>query len=133
MLPARLRVWKNFFASTMRRRIPGFTSVPFMKKVSLVDWNRCLSEDVRLQDYVHFVLFELNNGFDDIFDRKRLRRFIAHALQTISRRSLLHRVRGRFRTRLDHYELDVDIEIFRLMIMKLWVNEFLDGDFYLPI
>jgi hypothetical protein len=133
LLPAHLRIWKNLFTSTMRRRIPGFTSVEFMHKVSLVDWLQQLAEDARLQAYINYVLFELGNGFDDVFEQKRLRRFVAHAMKTAPRRSFLRRAIGKFETRLDHYELEVDIELFRLMILKLWVNEYLGGDFSLPV
>jgi hypothetical protein len=129
-VPSQYRVWKNLFMSTVRNRIKGSTDIPFSKKVSLIDWDDRLINDRRLQALVTNVLFEKQNGFDEFFDQKKLRKFVEQAFQpkNINRRSLVNRANRKIRERLDHYQLEVNIELFRLLILKIWIDDYLRGE-----
>jgi len=66
-----------------------------------------------------------------LMDRSRLAEFLEQAFKPkkTNRRSLGQRVLRRWRRRLDHFELEASLEIFRLMIIKIWADEFMKGEF----
>jgi len=125
------RVWKNLFMSSMRNQVPGFTDIEFMKRVSLIYWDGLLKTDAKLQAFINHILFERRNGFDDILDQRKLRSWIKHCLspKPFNRRSLVNRANRRIKQQFDQYTLDANLEIFRLMILKVWVDEFANGEF----
>jgi asparagine synthetase B (glutamine-hydrolysing) len=130
-IPAPLKIWKNFFMQTVRNQIPGFTEVGFSRVVSLVDWDERFRSDLRLQNLTRRILLEKRNGFDEIIDTAKLRDFVERSFQPVrvNRKSLGRRILRRVRQRFDRYDLEFSLELFRLMILKIWADQFLKGDF----
>ena len=130
-IPAPLKIWKNFFMQTVRNQIPGFTDVEFSKVVSLVDWDARFHSDQRLQNMARRILFESRNGFDELIDSAKLRDFVERSFRPvkINRKSLRRRIIRKVRQRFDRYDLEFSLEMFRLMILKIWADQFLKGDF----
>jgi asparagine synthase (glutamine-hydrolysing) len=132
-LPADYRISKALFKATMRNQMPGFTSVEFARKDSLVDWDSQIVSDTRLQSLINHVLFEKQNEFDAILNQGRLRQFVQNSFRTKTNRpkTLITRTNRRLQERMDRYTINPSTEIFRLMILKLWTDEFLNGEFSL--
>jgi asparagine synthetase B (glutamine-hydrolysing) len=132
-LPGRYRTWKNLYVSTVQHQMPEFAQLGASQVISLIDWDAKLRTDRALQDFVREVLVERRNGFDELIDGGRLQQFLDKAFAPIkpNRRSLPNRIRRRIRKRLDRFELETSLEIFRLMIIKIWADEFLQGEFKL--
>jgi len=130
-LPSHLRVWKNLYATTNRHKIPEFEQTGMAQVISLVNWEDRFRTDPALQAFTRRILLEERNGVDDLFDRRQLELFLERAFRpvTINRRSLWRRAKRKIQRRLDHYELETDLELFRLMILKVWAGEFLQGNF----
>ncbi|MBU0519450.1 hypothetical protein KKA00_03705 [bacterium] len=132
-LHSKYRIWKNLFMSSMRNQIPDFTEVEFMKRVSLIHWDGLLKTDARLQAFINHILFERRNGFDDILDQRKLRNWIKYCFspKPLKRRSLVNRANRKIRKQFDQYSLEPSLEIFRLMLLKVWMDEFTNGEFNL--
>lgn len=129
--PSHLRIWKNLFMSTVRNQVPGFTDIEISRTINLVDWDDRLRRDAKLQSFTRRILLEERNGFDDIFDRKKLEAFLEDGfkIREQKNRSLIEKASRRLQNRLGRYELDFNQEVFRLMILKIWVDEFMGGNF----
>lgn len=130
-LPPRLRIWKALFQMTARCIMPEFDRIGVSRVVSLVDWDLRLQQDGKLQKFVRSTLLEHRNGFDKIVDPDRLARHLdkVFAPRKINPRSLARRIRRKIFNRLDRYDLPKSEEIFRLMILKIWVEDYLQGNF----
>ncbi|MCX6640304.1 MAG: asparagine synthase-related protein [bacterium] len=129
------RVWKNLFTSSVANRIAGANQVPFAKVVSLIDWDRQITIDPILQAFIRKILLEQKNGFDDIIDKGHLESFLKKSFtaKTINRHSLYHRARRKLRNRLNVWDLEPSLEIFRLMILKAWIDLYCDGEFQIDL
>jgi hypothetical protein len=68
---------------------------------------------------------------DELIDRSQLEHYLEWAFRPIeiNRRSLKRRLRRKIRQRLDRYDLEVSLELFRLMMLKVWADQFLQGNF----
>lgn len=140
LLPTRLRLGKALFKTTARRLFPEFESYGFAKYTSLIDWNERLGRDAALQAYIREVLLDRANGFDELVDRRKLRQSLERAFAEAVNNSGLHkgnrlspyqRLRRRIQRRRGYYDIRPCTQIFRLMIVKLWADEYLRGDFRL--
>ena len=132
-LPSKYRVWKNLYVETVQQKMPELHRLGASKVISLIDWDARLTKDRALQNFVKEILLEKKNDFDALIDRSRLVEFVERAFKPrkTNRRSLRQRALRRLRRRLDRFELEVSLEIFRLMIVKIWADEFLNGEFVL--
>ena len=132
-LPSRYRIWKNLYVATVQQKMPELRELGASRVISLIDWEARLTKDRALQNFVLEILLEKKNGFDALLDRSRLMEFLEQAFRPkkATRRSLKQRALRRLRRRLDRFELEVSLEIFRLMIVKIWAEEFLRGEFVL--
>ncbi|HEX7342995.1 MAG TPA: asparagine synthase-related protein [bacterium] len=130
-LPARYRTWKNLYVATVQQKMPEFRHLGASSVISLIDWDARLRKDRALQSFVQEILLERKNGFDSLMDRPRLVEFLEQAFKPkkTNRRSLGQRAQRRWRRRLDRFELEASLEIFRLMIVKIWADEFMKGEF----
>jgi hypothetical protein len=134
-LPPHLRIWKNLFTLTVRHLMPDFDKVGLTKYISLVDWDKRMATDLNLQRFVRSILIDRDSGFNHLVDSKKLNQFLFQAFQPYreKKRSLPRLALRKLRRRFDLYELPGSEEIFRLMILKIWVEENLKGDFNLSI
>jgi len=75
------------------------------------------------------------NGFDEIISRRPLEDLLQQALapERLWRKSDLTRVRKRISRWQTRFNLNSSTEIFRLMILKIWADEFLGGEFSLAV
>jgi len=125
------RVWKNLFTTSVVNKIPGANQVPFATVVSLIDWDKRITTNLELQKFIRKILLEKNNGFDEIIDQNRLKSFLQHAFthDPDRRHTIYNRIRRKIRNRMDVWDLETSLEIFRLMILKVWVDIYCDGEF----
>jgi len=139
LLPMRLRLGKTLFKATVERLFPEFQTFDFAKQSSLIDWDQRLGSDLGLQAYIRAVLLEQKNGFDEIINPSKLEWFLERAFATAASRdrqeirkpNVWRRMRRRMLRRQGHFELSPCTQIFRLMILKIWVDEYMNGDFAL--
>ena len=139
LLPMKLRLGKTLFKATVERLFPEFQTFDFAKQSSLIDWDQRLGSDLSLQAYIRAVLLEQKNGFDEIINSRKLERFLERAFATAASRdrqelrklNVWRRMRRRMLRRQGYFELSPCTQIFRLMILKLWVDEYMNGEFEL--
>jgi asparagine synthetase B (glutamine-hydrolysing) len=137
-IPARLRECRSLFKVASQRMFPEFHKIGFARCSNLINWDLRLGLDSGLRSYIVQVLLEHRNGFDELIDRRQLERYLD---QTFSKAIKLSRLptdrklplRTRARRRIAHYtglyDLNPAEQIFRLMILKIWVDEYLNGNF----
>jgi asparagine synthase (glutamine-hydrolysing) len=130
-LPPHLRVWKNLFTLAVRHLMPDFDTIGITKYISLVDWDKRMATDLNLQNFVRSTLLDQDSGFNQLVNPQQLRLFLQKAFRPYreKKRSLPSLVVRKIRRRFDLYDLPYSEEIFRLMILKIWVEENLNGDF----
>ncbi|TKJ40637.1 hypothetical protein CEE37_06645 [candidate division LCP-89 bacterium B3_LCP] len=137
-LPTRLRLDKALFKLTVGEMFPQFGRFEIAQQSNLVDWDAYIKKDLRLQNYLKETLLLHENGFDRFLDKGKLEAFLGnhftHRAADISRqndkkKSLYKRARGRLQRSLGCYTLSPSTELFRLMILKIFADEFLDGEF----
>jgi len=139
LLPMELRLGRTLFKMTVERLFPEFQTFEFAKLSSLIDWDQRLGSDMGLQTYIRAVLLEQKNGFDEIISRRKLEWFLERVFATaasrgrqeIGKADVWKRMRRRILRRQGHFELSPCTQIFRLMILKIWVDEYMNGDFTL--
>ncbi len=139
LLPMKLKLGRALFKTTVRRLFPEFEAIGFAKHTSLIDWDQRLGSDMGLQTYIRAVLLEQKNGFDEIISRRKLEWFLERVFATaasrgrqeIGKADVWKRMRRRILRRQGHFELSPCTQIFRLMILKIWVDEYVNGDFTL--
>ncbi len=131
-LPPARRIWKELFTQTVRRYMP-LDEIGMAKHVSLIDWNARLQSEAQLQSFVREILLVRNNGFDELLDRPRLQTFLDRCFTPtrINRQAFRSRLLRKLQQRFDRYELPSFLEVFRLLILKVWADEFLQGSFHL--
>ncbi|RJP76394.1 MAG: hypothetical protein C4524_10195 [Candidatus Zixiibacteriota bacterium] len=130
-LPSPMRLRKALFRRTLRDLLPDYQWADMARSNNLIDWERQLRVNPALRGFIRRVLLEERNGFSELLDPKRLARFLEKAFQArpASRRSVLRKVQKKARYFVYHYSLELSAEIFRLMIVKVWADEFLGGNF----
>ncbi|HEX7342994.1 MAG TPA: asparagine synthase-related protein [bacterium] len=139
LLPEKLRLGKALFKATVKGLFPEFEAIGFAKHSSLIDWDQRLGHDSALQEYLRAILLEKENGFDAILDRRELERFLDRAFLTsgsldgheAKQPNTWRRMRRRLLRRRGFYNLSPCSQIFRLTILKIWVDEYMNGDFAL--
>ena len=137
LLPMKLRLGKTLFKATVERLFPEFKTFDFAKQSSLIDWDQRLGSDSGLQNYIRTILLKQKNGFDEIINRRKLERFLERAFATAASRDrqevrkpkVWRRMKRKMLRRQGYYELSPCTQIFRLMILKIWTDEFMNGDF----
>ena len=131
-LPSSLRLGKAFFRQTVERMMPEVCRIEFARRSSMINWNARLQTDSRLQAYVRRVLLTDRHAFDDLIDHRLLGEFLQGAFSPSSwNRSWLHRTRKRWERMKGQFALDPASQVFRLMILKIWTDEFMSGHFEL--
>jgi asparagine synthetase B (glutamine-hydrolysing) len=137
-MPRRMRLGKRLFKTVVRTMFPEFEPFGIARNSNLIDWHARLGVDSDLQEYVRQILLRSENGFDEVVDRGKLERFISDSFSEAEGSAGGHplvgvpfvtRVRRKVRRRFGYYELWPETQLFRLMLVKLWVDEFLSGDF----
>jgi hypothetical protein len=133
-LPPALRIWKALFKMAARHIIPEFDQIGVARYISLVDWDQRLQSDAALQAFVRLTLLNQTSEFHQWVDPAGLSLFLDKTFAPkMKRRSIGRLIRRKIRERWDRYELLPSEEIFRLMILKIWVEENLKSDFDLKI
>lgn len=133
-LPTKMRLGKALFKSMIQEKFPEFSRFPIAQTSNLIDWDERLRRDSALQSYVKEILFDNQNDFDQLVDKKRLEELLFSIVQTSSNgktknRSILRRIRQRMNNRLGRFHLSPSTELFRLMTLKIFADEFLNGEF----
>jgi asparagine synthetase B (glutamine-hydrolysing) len=130
-VPTPLRIWKSLFHDVVSCLLPESGKIGICKVISLVDWDHRMQTDAKLQNFIRQTLLENANGFQQWVDRDKLIRFLDQSFtpRHINSRSLQRRVIRKIRKRLDIYELPPSEEIFRLMILKVWAEDYLKDNF----
>jgi hypothetical protein len=71
------------------------------------------------------------NGLDELVDKSQFQLFLDKTCygRAPNRRPFYRRARRKIRTRWDRCDLETDyLELFRLMILEIWWDEFLGGE-----
>jgi asparagine synthetase B (glutamine-hydrolysing) len=142
LLPTSLRLGKALFKKTVEQMFPDLGAYGFARYSSLIDWDRQIGVDQTLQDYIRQILLEQHNGFDEILDYRKLESFLGDAFAAAAASSFtspprpLHawqRMHRRIIRRQGYFDLSPITQISRLMILKIWVDEYMNGDFELSL
>jgi hypothetical protein len=137
-VPARLRKCRELFKSASQQMFPEFDKIGIARYNNLVDWNQRLGFDPALRAYLRQALLEHRNGFDELVDRGRLEQFLNRTFCEAAsssrvngnrRLTLLQRGRRRMARHLGLCDISPSTQLFRLMIMKIWADEYLYGNF----
>lgn len=134
-LPTRWRLSKSLLKRTVEHLLPEVSRVRFARSGSLINWDARFRADADLRAYMSEVLLKQLNGFDEIIDRRHLEHFLQNAFlpDTLWSKPFFSRVQKRIYRRQARFLLDPSTEIFRLMILKIWADEFLGGNFELAM
>ncbi|MCX6640305.1 MAG: asparagine synthase-related protein [bacterium] len=136
-VPSHFRLGKALFKTAVKEMFPEFQKFEIARYNNLVDWDERMTQRPILQQFVRSILIENRNGFDELVDRPALVRhldalFSAGLDQKVIHRrqnSLFRRLKNRWNRQLGRYQLSPSTELFRLMIIKCWADEFAGCDF----
>jgi asparagine synthetase B (glutamine-hydrolysing) len=124
-IPTPLRLGKALLRSTTRNLLPELCRPGFALNSSLINWDQQLRMEADLQQYVREVLLENPNGFSNLLDHNSLRNFLAESfIKSPPRLWPLGHSRKKWRRLMGRYELSRSQQIFRLMILKIWADQF---------
>ncbi len=129
-VPTALRLDKALFRATARKMFPEMNWQNMATHHNLIDWDRRLSFDPRLQNYIRQILLETNTAFDAFWDKSRLSAFLEGAFKAKppGLKTGWQKLRRTLQPGYHAFRLSASTEIFRLMILKIWVEEFLGGN-----
>lgn len=136
-MPRQMRLGKRLFKATVRTLFPEFEPFGIARNSNLIDWHTRVGVDPDLQEYIRQVLLRQENGLDEVVDHRKLERFIADSFSEVARTVGSHpsdrvsfsaRVRRKIRRRFGYFELRPETQMFRLMLLKLWLDEYLNGE-----
>jgi asparagine synthetase B (glutamine-hydrolysing) len=135
-LPTSMRLGKNLFIAAVRQSFPELIHLPIAERHNLIDWNDMLHKDSALFKFVRGELLEDEDGFYEIVDQGRLEKFIdcawnSYSTPTGGRFPPIGALPGKFtgviNRRLGYFRLDFSEELFRLLILRFFIREYLHG------
>jgi asparagine synthase (glutamine-hydrolysing) len=130
-LPSPLRVWKKLFKTTVHCIMPEMDKIGLSRFNNLIDWDSRIRSDGNLQAFIRVILLGSDNSLNQIVDAEALRLFLEDAFKPrlIAPRTRTSTLLRKLRHRLNRYDIPASEEIFRLMILKIWVDDCLSGNF----
>ncbi|MBU0520194.1 asparagine synthase C-terminal domain-containing protein, partial [bacterium] len=139
MLPTEYRLGKKLFIATVIAMFPELNRFPIASSPNLINWTKRFQSDKTLQQFAYKVLFEDANQLDELLNRSRLMNFFQNAIKVpengssgnVSTTRIKSRVQNKITRTLGFYSITPCEEIFRLMILKIFADEFLGGSFEL--
>jgi len=151
-LPSRYRINKELWIKTLRATFPELMRVRTATAGNLPDWDRHLRHNGELRDYVLKTLVgkhREDDGFFLLFDEEKLRAFLgaymsdkpssaalgsrlysslrSSRLLSSTPGRLLKRLLARYAAQALQLEPPMDVLVMRLLILKLWYDQFWPG------
>jgi asparagine synthetase B (glutamine-hydrolysing) len=129
-VPTKYRLDKELFRRTVKQTMPNLWTIPFARTSSQIDWNLQIHEDSNLQAFIWQMLVKEQNNFDILINHRKLAYYLERTFSKPRRifSTVMQRARKKVIHRRDRFELDHATEIFRLMILKSFFNEFYQGN-----
>ena len=146
-LPVRYRIDRYLYRKTATRMFPELMALPVATRNSLENWSEALQKDLALQSFLKKHLIENRNSFHELLNPEAVRNLYQQAIQPGGARSSLKQramkttkdylrkqtpqlyrllkpsLMGKIKTK----ELPAQELLFRLLILKIWFDEFVDG------
>ena len=145
-VPYQHRINKKLLSEIIKKTFPMVASVPIASRDNDISWNSVFRQNVNIQNYIKSVLVEKENSFDEYLDKRRLLVFLDQYFKSKARGndSFNTRIFQRIKTELKEYKFLVNmvrkirppwvtednIVIFRIMILKIWFDLFVDNNSY---
>ncbi len=135
-LPTEMRLGKNLFISAVRRTFPELDRFPIAERHNLIDWDSTLRRNPVLARFVRDGLLQEDDGFFDLVDRRRLEMYLVRAGQqelgatggVLARAVRIPgKLTGMINRKRGYFRLDFSVEVFRLLILRAFIHEFLGG------
>jgi hypothetical protein len=140
-----LRVNKQLFQNSMKRRYPELWRLPFSKVSNLEDWDAYLAQDTLVREYVCQQLEDSDSEIWNYFDRRALRALLdslavkrpnaatsiplnGRAILRKALYSLSPRIRSAIRRRNEGSFHPSNRAIFRVLVLKNWYDTFIGAD-----
>ena len=148
VLPVRYRIDREFYKRSVGALFPELMAIPPATRNSLENWSELLQKDTSLQQFLKTHLIEKPNSLHAILNPDAVRALYEQAIQPGGVRSsfkqrtmkatkdflrqrvpgLYQAVKPKLMTKIKTKEIRGEELLFRLLILKLWFDQFLDGE-----
>jgi hypothetical protein len=148
VLPVRYRIDREFYKSNVAALFPKLMAMPRATRNSLENWSQVLQTDKSLQHFMKMHLLDNPNSLYEILNPDAVRVLFEQAVQPGGVRSsfnqrtmkatkdfmrtrtprLYQSVKPMLMTRIKTKEIRGEELLFRMLILKLWFDQFVDGE-----
>jgi asparagine synthetase B (glutamine-hydrolysing) len=148
VLPARDRINRDLYKRSVAALFPELMAIPPATRNSLENWSEVVQKNRTIQQFLKTHLIEKPNSLHEILNPNAVRELYEQAVQpggvrssfkqrtiTATKKFLRERAPGLYQsvkpklmTRIKTKEIRGEELLFRLLILKLWFDQFVDGE-----
>jgi asparagine synthetase B (glutamine-hydrolysing) len=148
VLPARHRIDRDLYKRSVRALFPELMAIPPATRNSLENWSEVVQKDRTMQQFLKTHLIEKPNSLHEILNPNAVRELYEQAIQPGGVRSSLKQrtmkttknflrtwtpglyqsIKPKLMTRIKTKEIRGEELLFRMLILKLWFDQFVDGE-----
>jgi hypothetical protein len=147
VLPAHYRIDREFYKRSVAALVPELMAIPPATRNSLENWSQIVQKDAAIQRFLRTHLIERPNSLYEILNPDAVRALLEQAVQPGGVRSsfkqrtmtatknflrtrtpeLYRSLKPKLMTRIKTKEIRGEELLFRILILKLWCDQFVDG------
>jgi asparagine synthetase B (glutamine-hydrolysing) len=147
VLPAHYRIDREFYKRSVAALFPELMAIPPATRNSLENWSQIVQKDAAIQRFLRTHLIERPNSLYEILNPDAVRALLEQAVQPGGVRSsfkqrtmtatknflrtrtpeLYRSLKPKLMTRIKTKEIRGEELLFRILILKLWCDQFVDG------
>jgi len=146
-LPVHYRINRDLYKKTVAKMFPELMAVPPASRSSLENWSEIVQKDMTLQQFLKTNLIDKPNSLHELLNPGAVRALYEQAVQPGGTRSsfkqraknatkdflrtrapqLYRSLKPALMTKIKTKEIRGEELLFRMLILKLWFDQFVDG------